>query len=121
MWYIHRVQACFGECSQWGYWTRLTSVEGCSAAPGVRVSHSPHRLSTRLLTVAQAALYLRCLSGVSSTRFWAARNRRLFVFPLLPCRFLLPLLCVRFSAAWRIFFFGGDQAVLRGFFAVEDG
>jgi hypothetical protein len=31
----------FGECFQWGYWTRPRSAEGCFAAPGVRVSHSP--------------------------------------------------------------------------------
>src|SRR6266853_4353056 len=46
MWYIGCAQACFGECSQWGYWARVRNVEGCFAAPGVRVSHSPHRLST---------------------------------------------------------------------------
>jgi hypothetical protein len=34
-------QVCLGECCQWGYWTCLTSVEGCETAPGVRVSHSP--------------------------------------------------------------------------------
>src|SRR6266849_10294460 len=49
IWYIGCAQACFGECSQWGYWARLRRVEGCSAAPGVRVSHSPHSLSTQLL------------------------------------------------------------------------
>src|ERR1700686_1501982 len=57
LWYIARLQVRFGECFQWGYWTRLTSVEGCSAAPGVRVSHSPLWPSARLLTVAKAALY----------------------------------------------------------------
>src|SRR5579859_2576982 len=56
----------FGECSQWGYWARLTSVEGCFAAPGVRVSHSPHRPSARLLTNNRSLLFLSCLSGVPS-------------------------------------------------------
>src|SRR5580704_769918 len=46
LWYISHAQACFGECSQWGYWARLRNVEGCSAAPGVRVSHSPLSTST---------------------------------------------------------------------------
>ena len=39
--HMGRGQACFGECSQWGYWARLRSAEGCNAAPGVRISHSP--------------------------------------------------------------------------------
>src|SRR5260370_8876020 len=39
----------------------------------------------------------------------------------LPCRFLLPLFCVSSAAARRIFFFRGDEAVLRGFLAIEDG
>src|SRR5712664_368163 len=72
VWYIARLQVRFGECFQWGYWTRLTSVEGCFAAPGVRVSHSPLSPSTRL-TVSPAALYLNCLSGVSSTRLYFGR------------------------------------------------
>src|SRR5712675_2430719 len=29
LWYTDNAQACFGECSQWGYWTRLRSAEGC--------------------------------------------------------------------------------------------
>src|SRR6266404_5616188 len=29
--------------------------------------------------IVETALYLKCLSGVSGTRFWAARNRRLFL------------------------------------------
>src|SRR5271155_2294190 len=40
-------KARFGEYFQWGYWTRLRSVEGLLCSPGVRVSHSPHRPSTR--------------------------------------------------------------------------
>src|SRR4029077_12359076 len=36
VWYTSGTQACFGECSQWGYWARLRRVEGCLAAPGVR-------------------------------------------------------------------------------------
>src|SRR5277367_291979 len=58
------LQACFGECSQWGYWVRPRSAEGCLAAPGVRVSHSPLWLSARTLTKVIYLLRLTCFAGV---------------------------------------------------------
>src|SRR6267378_1027867 len=64
MWYTDNAQVCFGECSQWGYWARVRNVEGCFAAPGVRVSHSPHPLSTCSLKVNYFVLNSSCFSHV---------------------------------------------------------
>src|SRR5208283_4915346 len=77
-----RAWACLGECSQWGYWARLRSVEGCSAAPEVRVFHSPHRPSTRPLTTLPRLLCYKCFSGVPSARcvFWGGEPSSPFLF-----------------------------------------
>jgi len=61
-WYTFAAQACFGECFQWGYWTRMRNVEGCSAAPGVRVSHAPLSPSTCFVGAPQFVLHCFCVS-----------------------------------------------------------
>jgi len=41
-------QLCFGECSQWGYWTQLRTVEGCSQ-PREFESPTPRLLLPRII------------------------------------------------------------------------
>src|SRR6266851_2368472 len=147
----------FGECFQWGYWTRPRSAEGCFAAPGVRVSHSPAFAFSALIDNAcdrDILMVLRgrvrnasiCRAAIESPPFLFLTNpslgaiievllrRAQYTFlggekspPFCFCTtslllrwFRFPLFSVCSVSPWRIVFCG-DEAVLRGFFAVEDG
>src|SRR5260370_29382340 len=150
-------RARFGECFQWGYWTRPRSAEGCFAAPGVRVSHSPALAFSALIDNAcdrDILMVLRGRGGKASI-FRAAIGSPPFLFltnpslgaiievllrraqytflggekspPFCFCTTSLLLRWFRFplfsvcSVSPRRIVFCGDEAVLRGFFAVEDG
>src|SRR5260370_41949389 len=68
-------------------------------------------------------LFLGCFAGASSKGFFERREIAAFFisrYPLLLGRFWFPLFSVRSVPPWQIFF-SGNQSVLRGFFAVEDG
>src|SRR5882762_10304948 len=122
LWYICCAQACFGGCSQWGYWARVRNVEGCFAAPGVRVSHSPHPLSTCSLKVNYFVLESSCSHTCPGFEYLRGELiAAFFISTLLPCWFLLAFVWVGAAIAWDILFVGCNQTVLCCFFAVEDG
>jgi hypothetical protein len=108
-WYTFAAQACFGECFQWGYWTRMRNVEGCSAArefesPTLR--SLPQRASSALRNSCYTVFaFLMRVQKLGSQRA-ALRSRPYFLY-------VRPSDVIRSRCAWEgypahVQFQGGD-------------